>query len=746
MKSMKTRSFSLQAKVLTLVLGGVLTTSLALLIVVGWSASNLRRELQNQVGTVAQCSTTGLAQSLYQLCAACDERIKQRLVHSTGVAHDELANAGKLSFGSTIAWNAVNQFDHAMHRTELPKLLFGGQWLGQNANADSPSPVVDAVKRYTQDCCTVFQRMNPEGDMLRVCTNILTPKGERAIGTYIPHLHPDGSEDAMIATVLQGKTFVGRKWVVDQWYNTCYEPIWDSDKKQKVEGMLFVGVAETDTTRDLRNCFRATKLGKSGYAFILQGSGSERGKYILSKDGAVDGEIVWNQKDDAGQTFVQSIVNKAMQADAGKAIVERYPWKNPGDAMARSMISSATYYQPWDWVIGVSAPVADYDDLIGAAVDSMSAGTRIALACAVGLALVCGAISAFVARTFSRPIHAVVGFLGRVATGDLREDVPPALCSRGDEVGQLARGLQEMVLGLRTLVGNLTANTGLLSQCAAALSDTARQLANGADQTTQQSNSVATAAEEMSANMNCVAESTEQMSANVRVAASAVDDLTASITQVARNAEQAASVAGAAAGLADDGNARIAELGAAASEIGKVIEVIQDIAEQTSLLALNATIEAARAGDAGKGFAVVATEVKELARQTAAATEDIRCRIEGIQSSTGLAVRSIGEITEVIKKVNDVSRTIAAAVEEQGATTREIARNVAATSTAAQTVARGVVESADVTRIIAKNIVDVDAAARQTAEGAASTRTASIKVNDVTEQIHTLMGQFKTGA
>ena len=205
-------------------------------------------------------------------------------------------------------------------------------------------------------------------------------------------------------------------------------------------------------------------------------------------------------------------------------------------------------------------------------------------------------------------------------------------------------------------------------------------------------------------------------------------------------------MAGTAAGLAGDGNAKIGELGTAATEIGKVIEVIQDIAEQTSLLALNATIEAARAGDAGKGFAVVATEVKELAKQTAAATEDIRRRIEGIQTSTGQAVRSIGEITEVIKKVNEVSRTIASAVEEQSITTKEIAKNVAETSTAAQTVARGVAESASVTREIARNITDVDAAAKQTAQGATVAQTASGKVSDVTEQLHALVGQFKTSA
>jgi methyl-accepting chemotaxis protein len=435
-----------------------------------------------------------------------------------------------------------------------------------------------------------------------------------------------------------------------------------------------------------------------------------------------------------------------MQADPGKPASERYAWKNPGDTTARIKISSVAYYQPWDWVIGVCAYEDDYNELIESATNSLSTGIRIAVIIAVGLVLIVGAAAGYGARSLTKPIHAVVGVLGKISTGDLREDVPEALCSRGDEVGQLARSLQEMVLGLRTLIGNLTANTSLLGQCSASLSETASGLASGAEETTNQSTTVASAAEEMSANMNSMAASTEQMSANVGVVASAVEQLTASITEVARSAEQAANVAGTAAGLVGDSNTKIAELGSAANEIGKVIEVIQDIAEQTSLLALNATIEAARAGDAGKGFAVVASEVKELAKQTAAATEDIRRRIEGIQTSSGQAVRSIGDITEVIKKVNEVSRTIASAVEEQSITTREIAKNVAETSTAAQSVARGVAESASTTKEITKNIVDVDAAARQTAQGASVTQAASGKVSSVTEKLHALVGQFKTGA
>ncbi|MEN6449753.1 MAG: methyl-accepting chemotaxis protein [Thermoguttaceae bacterium] len=381
------------------------------------------------------------------------------------------------------------------------------------------------------------------------------------------------------------------------------------------------------------------------------------------------------------------------------------------------------------------------------AVNEAQQGARQAITAILVAAAVCFAIAivfgVIIALSITRPILKGVTFAQRMAAGDLTHTLD---IHRSDEIGVLASSLDEMGVNLRRMFGAITNNTDTLSGSTTELSATATQLASGAEETTNQSATVAAAAEQMSANMNTMAASTEQMSGNVRTVASSVEELTASITEVAKSAEQAAAVAGTAANLAKSGNQKIGELGTAAGEIGKVIEVIQDIAEQTNLLALNATIEAARAGEAGKGFAVVATEVKQLAHQTGAATEDIRKRIEGIQSSTGHVVQAIGEISDVIEKVNEVSRIIASAVEEQSVTTKEIARNIAETSSAAETVAKGVAESASVTKEITRNIVEVDRAAKQTAEGAAIAQTASDQLNHVTEQLHSLVGQFRVNA
>ncbi len=374
-----------------------------------------------------------------------------------------------------------------------------------------------------------------------------------------------------------------------------------------------------------------------------------------------------------------------------------------------------------------------------------SSGNTLA-AWVVGLIVVVGLVVVTVglitARGITKPLNNTVALLKDIAEGegDLTKRLDD---SRKDELGAMAKWFNTFVGKLQGIIRDIAANAQTLTSSSTEMSATATQLAGGAEETTNQSNTVASAAEELSINMTNMAASAEQMTGNVKTVASAVEEMTASINEIAKNAEQASTVASGAAQLAEVSNTNIGHLGDAADEIGKVIETIQDIAEQTNLLALNATIEAARAGDAGKGFAVVATEVKELAKQTADATEDIRGRIEGIQHSTGKAVESIGQISEVIGQVNDVSQMIASAVEEQSITTKEIAQNITQTSDAATTVSTGVTESATATQEITRNITGVDAAAKQTAQGASQTQDAGAALSKLGDELQTLVGQFQ---
>ena len=345
-------------------------------------------------------------------------------------------------------------------------------------------------------------------------------------------------------------------------------------------------------------------------------------------------------------------------------------------------------------------------------------------------------------------VHSVALTLSAIAQGDL---TGAYVVSEADDdtnevrgtFAKIAEAVNSMSQNLRQVFGGLNSNAVQLASTSTQLSATATQLASGAEETTSQSATIAAAAEEMSTNMTNMAASTEQMSANVKAVSAAVEEMTASISEVAKNAEQARrSPARRPTGRSS--NVTIGQLGTAADEIGKVIEVIQDIAEQTNLLALNATIEAARAGDAGKGFAVVATEVKELAKQTADATEDIRNRIEGIQGSTGEAVKSIGEISEVIQQVNEVSRTIASAVEEQSITTKEIAKNVAPDGDRRQTrVSTGVAESAAAEPGDHPEHRGRRSGGEADRQGASQTQVVGSELSHLSEQLRGMVAQFQ---
>ena len=268
---------------------------------------------------------------------------------------------------------------------------------------------------------------------------------------------------------------------------------------------------------------------------------------------------------------------------------------------------------------------------------------------------------------------------------------------------------------LQASMKSIAQNSQALSSASQQLAATSQQMSSNAEETSAQASTVATATQQVTTNLNSVATGAEEM--------------TSTVQSISSNAGEAAKVAGEAVKTANGANATVAKLGESSAEIGQVIKVITSIAQQTNLLALNATIEAARAGEAGKGFAVVANEVKELAKQTAKATEDISQKITAIQDDTKRAVEAIGSITAIINQINDISGTIATAVEEQSATTNEMSRNV-------QEAAKGSGE-------ISQNIQGVATAAESTTRGAQDTLKAAQQLTEMATQLRTLVDQFK---
>ncbi|MFI7546971.1 methyl-accepting chemotaxis protein [Actinoplanes sp. NPDC049599] len=460
--------------------------------------------------------------------------------------------------------------------------------------------------------------------------------------------------------------------------------------------------------------------------------------YRLGAARALGGDSVafkaWQQERDVFQEFLEQ-VTVGVLTDAERAMYDRvraelanYVQVNemlvaayrPGTAQALWNADQIAMYDSWNsyYRIMVAAQqlAGSVDARSVAAVRASArdaARAQWAIAIVTGLALLLGAVSAFVVtRSIVRPVGAARDALRRVADRDLT--VAPVDHGR-DEVAQMSTALAQAVSAVRAVVSDVAEQAEALARTSAELDAVSGAFTRSVGETSQQADLVAGAAEDVSRNVDSMAAGSEEMGI--------------SIEEIARNATEAAHVAGQAVTAAETANQTVASLGTSSQAIGDAVRLITSIAAQTNLLALNATIEAARAGELGKGFAVVAGEVKDLAQESARAAEEIDGLVKAIQSDTGAAVTAIGHIGTVIARISDFQTSIAGAVEEQTATTGEMSRGATAASTGTST--------------IAENIRAVAAAASATSGEVARSREAAAELTRMSTTLRDAVGQFR---
>jgi len=339
-----------------------------------------------------------------------------------------------------------------------------------------------------------------------------------------------------------------------------------------------------------------------------------------------------------------------------------------------------------------------------------------------------------------RPLNEAGRLVQCIAAGDLTARI--TLASR-DEFGRMTDELNNMAQGLSRIVRDILATAEHMSSSSEHFGTMADNFSASSRTTAERSGAVAAAAEEMSANMHSVASATEEASTNIALVSAATSEMTNTLKAIEENTSKARTITGTAVSEANSASTRVDELGRAAQEIGKVTETITEISSQTNLLALNATIEAARAGEAGKGFAVVANEIKELARQTAEATGEIKQRIEGIQHSTSGTVQQIQRITGVISEVSEIVTAIVTAVEEQANTTREIAGNIEQASIGIQEVTENVSQVSTVTGEVARDIAGVSESSRNISNGSDEVKTRAEELRRLAGELNALVRRFQ---
>lgn len=341
----------------------------------------------------------------------------------------------------------------------------------------------------------------------------------------------------------------------------------------------------------------------------------------------------------------------------------------------------------------------------------------------------------------STPIRTTAALLKDIAEGE--GDLTKQLNIKGnDETAALARRFNAFTGKLREMIIQISNNAKTLKSASGDLSTLSKEISLSADQTSEKADSVNNAAHKMSNNMGSVADASNQTKGNVNIVAAATEEMTATVNEIAKNSENARSLARNAVDQAQNASAKVCHLSSAAKDIDKVTEVITEISEQTNLLALNATIEAARAGEAGKGFAVVANEIKELAKQTATATQEIKAKITGIQTSTTDTVSEIHQVSGNINDVNDIVTTIASAIEEQSSATQEIAHSIMQALQGLESLNINVSQSSDVSVSIAGKVEKVNELTAGMSRNSSQLDDSAQNLNNLAGELYTMVGRF----
>lgn len=711
---------SIYAKIALLGVGSAVLTALVLILVGVWQTNRFSNQAQARVDELATADLDNIATATYNLVASQDEALQQRIDSDLLIAQRLLRGYGGIEPNEqTSTWTAVNQYTRAERQIALPQLWVDETWLGQNRSFSTPTPFVDELTGLINGTVTVFQRMNEAGDMLRVATSVEKLDGSRAVGTYIPATNPDGSANPVVSSLLAGETFRGRAYVVNDWYATAYMPLYDAEGE--LIGALYVG-RRLESVAALRKAILNVQVGQSGYVYVLQGQGDRRGEYIISKDEARDGENIYDSQDSDGRYFIRDVIDQGVNLAPGELATVTYPWQNFGESAPRLKIVRIAYYEPWDWVIGVSA----YEDEFMAYHSELAAGQRQMLIWFLSLgaltALLGGLLAWWVARGMARPIQDMAQVGQALARGDIAQQITH---HSSDEVGLLADSFRRMIAyqqhiteaANRLAQGNLGQNITPASaddRLGHAFVKMVDQLQNLIRQLTQTANEVDLAAGQLSASAHQSALATQQVATTVGDIASGAGN-------------QAESVDAASALVAQVDQA-IEGVATGAQEQGRAVKESARLTEQIATAIQQVTTEARSGAD----------ESQQAARAAEAGAGTISETIQGmerIRSQVSLSAQRVQEMGERSHQIGRILETI----EDIAAQTNLLALNAAIEAARAGEHGKGFSVVADEVRQLAEK------SSQSTQEIAELIRGIQATVNDAVQAMAESVSEVEAG-
>ncbi len=576
----------------------------------------------------------------------------------------------------------------------IPKMIFGLEFVTDDYI------VVDKVSKGSSSDIAVYQMH--EGKLVKVSTNIKNEDESRPIGEYF------GSGTKPYQAIAEDKPFVLLSQINGEMAMQLLRPFKDT-REGSIIGAY--SVSSKILTKDLVSLIGKVTVGGSGYSFVSDLSG----KILIHPDSDYlslntvdfeDGKNMLNEK-------------------SGPAA---YGHKN------KSYYAYVNYFKPWELYFNVAV---SGDDLMAGVQKQIITSSAIsgALALAIGMFIIW-----LMNKQLMKSMKGMAKMAKEVAQGNFNYKFS---YEANDAIKDTVDSMNEMVEGLADMIKEVNDGVHTLSLASGELSEISDKMSDGAQTTVTKVNTVASAAEEMSVNMDSVAAAMEQASTNVEIVAGGTNDMSTNIDKVSENSRHTMEITRNAVDQAQLTSERVSKLGKAAEEINNVTDTINSISSQTNLLALNATIEAARAGEAGKGFAVVANEIKELAGQTAGATEDIAENIQTIQDQIGGAVHEIQEISEIINQIDGFVNEASSAIELQSSTTNEIAENIGQVSVGIKEVNVNVNQSSEVSGHVAQEISDVLAGSQEINNFSSTVKEKAELLKNVSVQLDLMTDKFQ---
>lgn len=426
-------------------------TVLSCLLVLGVVMANIYYQEKSVVSKADQELETlminhskNIVQNVNSQLTGLNDLLVSEVSNGLKVARHVMKNMGKveLDYIDKVSWDAINQYTKKKEKVRIPKMLVGGEWLGQNSLLSVSSPVVDQTKLLVGGTATIFQRINEKGDMLRVCTNVEKLDKTRAIGTFIPAINPNGKDNPVVSALMAGETYRGKAFVVNAWYLTSYEPIYDDNNK--IIGALYFGIRQ-EKTDVLRKGITDTILGKEGFLYVLD----QKGNYIISKESLHDGQNIWNSTDEDGNHYIQEIIQKAIKLKQGEVAFQKYSVSEMGSLESKTKISAITYFEPWGWIVVTDAFENDFKETKFAMQNSVKKMVQWGVIIGAVVMAFILLLALLVSEKIVGPIKELTEIAEDISKGNLERKIN--LQSK-DETGQLAAAFERMQASLVLVV------------------------------------------------------------------------------------------------------------------------------------------------------------------------------------------------------------------------------------------------------------------------------------------------------